>query len=179
MINPKSNNMLKSNNNPNCPNALCPINPKFIISRKYVIGETNAIGEDSIGMKSGLIINRGNLTVIVRIIALDGWVEGGADKIILKQEKEKAATIIPRIIIIKFSDVHIEKITNPNINGAKVIIVANNDDAQISPNSIVLIEMGVVITLSRFLDNVSHGNVRGAIAVADIKSTMAIKPEII
>jgi hypothetical protein len=51
------------------------------------------------GLKRALINNKGNLIIIVKIIVFEGVSDGGTDRIALKQENEKDAIIIPRIII--------------------------------------------------------------------------------
>ncbi len=116
---------------------------------------------------------------IVKVITFAGVSLGGIDKMVLKQEKENDATIIPKIIIIIFNEFQNEKIKTPNIKGIKEKIELNIKEAQTSPNNIVFIEIGQVINLSSVFCLVSQGKTIGPIDVADKKRTIAINPEII
>lgn len=121
----------------------------------------------------------GNLINIVKVITLAGVSDGGIDKIVLKQENENDANIIPKIIIAKFIEFQNEKIEMHNINGTIEITEPNMKDAQTSPNNIVFIEIGQVINLSSVFCLVSQGKTTGPIDVADKKRTIAINPETI
>ncbi len=121
----------------------------------------------------------GNLINIVKVITLAGVSDGGIDKIVLKQENENDANIMPKIIITKFIEFQNEKIEMHNINGTIEITEPNMKDAQTSPNNIVFIEIGQVINLSSVFCLVSQGKTTGPIDVADKKRTIAINPETI
>jgi hypothetical protein len=91
---------------------------------------------------------------------------GGTDKITLKQENENAPTIIPRIIIPILNIFQMERTIIPNIRGKIEKSIPKKKLPQISPNNIVLIETGQVISFSRVFCLVSHGKTIGAIDVA-------------
>ena len=76
---------------------------------KYVSGDITAIGNVAIGIKRGLINNRGNFINTVKIIVLAGVVVGGTDNIRLKLAKDRAAINIPPIRSIKLIDIGKDK----------------------------------------------------------------------
>ena len=98
---------------------------------------------------------------------------------VLKQENENEATITPKIIIMIFNESQNEKNKILIIKGIIEVIEPNIKDAQTSPNSIVFIEIGQVINLSKVFCLDSQGKVIGPIDVADKKRTIAINPEVI
>ena len=108
---------------------------------------------------------RGNLTIIVKIMVYEGVSDGGTDKIELKQEKANAATIIATIIIPIFNAFQSESKTIPIIKGKIEKRTPKKKEPQISPNTIVLIEIGHVISFSSVLSLVSQGNTIGAMEV--------------
>ena len=137
-----------------------------------------ASGVASIGIKKGLININGNLMRIVKIIVFAGKSVGGTDNIKLKLEKDKAATNIPKMIIIVFIDGRMDNKIIPNMRGIEENNTPNIEDPQILPNKIVLIEIGHVINRSSVCCLVSHGNTTGPIDVDVKNKTMAINPEI-
>ena len=115
----------------------------------------------------------------VKIIVFAGVSDGGTDKMMLIQENENDDTRIPKIIITKFSELQNGKIKRPNIKGTIEKIEPNRNEAQTSPNRIVLIEIGQVINLSRVFCLVSHGKTLGPCSPLSSAGRIAINPEII
>jgi hypothetical protein len=136
------------------------------------------MGLNVIGINKGLMNIKGNLINMVKIIVEAGVSVGGAERIKLKEENEKAANSIPGIIISKLRFFQKSKKAIPNIKG----IIQNRDpkinELQTFPRSMVLIEIGQVISRSRVFCLVSHGNTTGPIDVEVKNKTIAIKPEI-
>lgn len=149
-----------------------------MISIKYVSGDTTEYGTDSIGTKGALIKMSGNLTITVKIWVVEGLSDGGTDKITLKQENANAPTNIPRIIIKILVKFQIERTIIPIIRGKQEKNVPKKNEPQTSPNNIVLIETGHVISLSSVFCLVSHGNTIGATEVAVKKIISANNPDI-
>ncbi len=145
---------------------------------KYVSGDITAIGNVAIGIKRGLINNRGNFINTVKIIVLAGVVVGGTDNIRLKLAKDNAEVIIPTIKRIKFIEIGKDKKKNPKIRGIDENIMPNRNELHILPSKIVLIDNGHVINLSNVFCLVSHGNITGPMDVVAKNRTIAINPEI-
>jgi len=145
---------------------------------KYVSGDMIAIGSVEIGIKSGLINNRGNLISTVRIIVFAGVVVGGADNIRLKLAKDNAAIIIPTTKRIIFIESGKDKNKYPKIRGIDENIMPNKNELHKLPIKIVLIESGHVIKRSNVFRIVSHGNITGPMDVVVKKRTIVINPEI-
>jgi len=103
---------------------------------------------------------------------------GGIDRIILKLAKVKEPIIIPKIIIIRFKEDQNENAINPKTKGTNEKIIPNVNDPQISPNNIVLMDIGQVIKRSRVFCLASQGNTTGPIEAAVKNRTMAINPDI-
>jgi hypothetical protein len=115
---------------------------------------------------------------IVKIIVFAGISVGGTDNIKLKLENDKAATIIPIMMINIFIEGWIDKKIIPNTRGINENITPNIEDPQTLPNKTVFIEIGQVINRSSVCCLVSHGNTTGPIDVDVKNKTMAINPEI-
>ena len=130
-------------------------------------------------MNNGLINITGNLINTVKVIVDDGLSVGGVESIKLKQEKEKAARIIPELTINKFITFHILKKNIPIRRGTNEKTQPYKNELITLPKRIVLIETGQQINLSSVFNLVSNGNTTGPIELEVKKSSIAIKPDII
>jgi len=115
---------------------------------------------------------------IVKIIVFAGISVGGTDNIKLKLENDKAATIIPIMMINIFMEGWIDKKIIPNTRGIDENNTANIEDPQTLPSKTVFIEIGQVINRSSVCCLVSHGNTTGPMDVDVKNKTMDINPEI-
>ena len=91
-----------------------------------------------------------------------------------KQEKQKAANIIPGIMIrLNISPKHKAK-----SNGTRDIPIPKVIDARISPKTIVVVEMGHASSLSSVLICPSHGAMTGETEVEAKNTVIEINPVI-
>ncbi len=128
------------------------------------------------GTKTPLIKIRGNLIKVAKSITFEGLSVGEADIKIPRDEKQKAAIIVPIIkgmLIIPGPS----KITPPRIT--KVVInKPNKTEAKTSPSKIAQREMGEEINLSKVFILVSQGAITGVIAETAKKRAIPIRPGI-
>jgi len=144
---------------------------------KYVSGDITEIGREEIGIKSGLMNNRGNLINTVRIIVLAGVVVGGTDNIRLKLAKDNAVINIPTINRIKLAEIGKDKNIYPKTRGIDENMIPNKKELHRLPNKMVLIETGHVISRSNVFRIVSHGKITGPMDVVVKNRTIVINPE--
>lgn len=103
---------------------------------------------------------------------------GGIDKMILKVANVNEPIKIPNIITIRLREFQNENMSMPNMNGTKEKMIPNINDPQISPNKIVLMEIGQVISRSRVFCLASQGKTTGPIEAAVKNKTIAMRPDI-
>ena len=129
-----------------------------------------------IGTNTPLIKIKVNFIKVDSIIIFDGLSVAGAEINSPREEKQKAAMIVPiikgRLIISNPS-----KIT-PTKKIKKVIKSPNKREAIISPKMIAHKAIGAETNLSKVLIRVSHGVITGPIDETVTKSAIANKPGI-
>ncbi len=151
----------------------------LIKSKKYESGEIKTTGFGVIGTNRGLIKIKGNFIKMVSIIVDAGVSVGGTERIKLKDENEKAASIIAGTMITIFIETHNPKKIIPKSKGTMENKHPNRKELHTFPNKIVLIEIGHVIKRSNVFCLVSQGKTTGPMLVEVRNSTIAIKPDII
>jgi len=127
-----------------------------------------------IGKNTPLIKIKGNLIILDNIIIFEGLSVAGADINKPKEEKQKAAIIVP-IIRLKLKISKPSK-TTPIIMITKVIKRPNKKEAIISPSIIAHRAIGAETNLSKVLILVSQGATTGPIDETVIKSAMPSNP---
>ena len=118
----------------------------------------------------------GNLTKEEIIITLLGALDGGEDNIKPNDEKQAAAKIIPNMKMMGW--IMFTPIAKPIPIGNMGINIPNKNDANISPNRRVVMEIGADINLSKVRIWASHGAITGETAVAVKNTVIPINPEI-
>lgn len=131
---------------------------------------------DSRGMNIPLMNTRGNLTRDEIIMILEGILEGGAESIKPKDEKQAAARIKPNMRVNGW--IISTPMINPRPIGSMGIRIPNRKEASTSPRIMVVMDMGVDISLSRVCTWASHGAIIGETAVAVKNTVIPIKPDI-
>ncbi len=121
------------------------------------------------GMKIPLIKMRGNFMRDESIIMFAGVSAGGAESSKPKKEKHRAdATTLKRRRGVFAGKT---PMTRPDAATTKVIVVPNNMEAIASPERMMAMLTGDVISLSKVLALVSHGAITGPTAV-EVKKTV-------
>ena len=126
-----------------------------------------------IGTNIPLIKIKGNLIKLESIIMLEGLSVGGEEIKSPKDEKQKAASIVPKIKL-KFIIPHPSKITLTK-KMKKVIKSPNRKEATMSPSIIAQSAIGEETNLSKVFIRVSQGAITGPMEETVTKSAIPNK----
>ena len=126
-----------------------------------------------IGMNIPLIKIIGNLIKVDNIIMFEGLSVGGAEISNPKEEKQKAAKIVPAIRLKLIISIPSKIMLPKKIK--KVIKRPNESEAIISPRMIAHTAIGAEISLSNVRIRVSHGAIIGPMEETVTKRVIPIK----
>ena len=127
----------------------------------------------SIGKNTPLIKIKGNLIIVDNIIMFEGLSVGGAEMSSPKDEKQKAARIVPMIKLKLIMFVPSKMAPAKRIK--KVMKSPNRREAITSPRMIAHMAIGAETSLSKVLILVSHGAIMGPMEETVTKSVIPSK----